>query len=112
MNIKAGGATNRFSVDAERCQVSAFVVLDDLSQVAVGFANGSVTVIRGDLIHDRGTKQRTVFESQDPITALEVREGATTVLYIATTGKISSLVISGKSSGQPVRSVDNRGCGV
>jgi hypothetical protein len=92
--------------------ISAFVVLDDLSQVAVGFANGAVTVIRGDLIHDRGTKQRTVFESEDPITALEVREGSTTVLFIATTGRICSLVISGKGQGQQVRSVDNQGCGV
>jgi hypothetical protein len=92
--------------------ISAFVVLGDLSQVAVGFANGAVTVIRGDLIHDRGTKQRTVFESEDPITALEVREGSTTVLFIATTGRICSLVISGKGQGQQVRSVDNQGCGV
>ena len=92
--------------------ISAFVVLDDLSQVAVGFANGAVTVIRGDLIHDRGTKQRTVFESEYPITALEVREGSTTVLFIATTSQICSLVISGKGQGQQVRSVDSQGCGV
>ncbi|KIW82030.1 hypothetical protein Z517_05057 [Fonsecaea pedrosoi CBS 271.37] len=91
---------------------SALVVLDDLTQVAVGFANGSVTVIRGDFIHDRGTKQRTVFESEDPITCLEVRQGATKVLYIANTAKICSLVISGKGQGQPVRTVDNRGCNV
>jgi hypothetical protein len=94
-------------------QVSALVVLEDMSQVAVGFANGSVTVIRGDFIHDRGTKQRTVFESEDPVTGLEVREGATTkVLYIANTAKICSLIISGKGLGQPVRTVDNRGCNV
>jgi len=93
-------------------QVSAVVVLDDLSQVAVGFANGSVTVIRGDFIHDRGTKQRTVFESEDPVTGLEVRQGNTKVLYIATTARICSLIISGKGQGQPVRTVDNRGCGV
>ncbi|KAL9113786.1 MAG: hypothetical protein Q9227_002231 [Pyrenula ochraceoflavens] len=92
--------------------VSAFVVLDDLSQVAVGFANGAVTVIRGDLIHDRGTKQRTVFESEEPITGLEVREAASTTLYIATTGRISTLVISGKGQGQPVRTLDKQGCGV
>jgi vacuolar protein sorting-associated protein 11 len=92
--------------------VTAFVVLDDLSQVAVGFANGSVTVIRGDLIHDRGTKQRTVFESEDPITALEVRQASTKTLYIATTGRLSSIIISGKGQGQAVRTVDNRGCGV
>ncbi|KAK4936271.1 Vacuolar protein sorting-associated protein 11 [Elasticomyces elasticus] len=92
--------------------VSALVVLDDMSQVAVGFANGSVTVIRGDFIHDRGTKQRTVYESEDPVTGLEVRQGTTKVLYIANTAKICSLVISGKGQGQPVRTVDNRGCNV
>ena len=88
------------------------MVLDDLTQAAIGFANGSVTVIRGDFIHDRGTKQRTVFESEDPVTALEVRQGTTKVLYIANTAKICSLVISGKGQGQPVRTVDNRGCNV
>lgn len=92
--------------------ITAFVVLDDLSQVAVGFANGSVTVIRGDLVHDRGTKQRTVFESEDPITALQVRQGTIKVLYIATVGRLSSIVISGKGQGQAVRTVDNRGCDV
>ncbi|KAL2444139.1 Vacuolar protein sorting-associated protein 11-like protein [Exophiala dermatitidis] len=92
--------------------VSALVVLDDLSQVAVGFANGSVTVIRGDFVHDRGTKQRIVFESEDPVTGLEVRQGSLKVLYIATTAKICSLIISGKGQGQPVRTVDNRGCNV
>ena len=92
--------------------MSAFVALEDLSQVAVGFANGSVTVVRGDFIHDRGTKQRIVFESEDPITALEVREGAVTVLYIGTIGRISNLVISGKGQGQPARTIDNLGCSV
>jgi vacuolar protein sorting-associated protein 11 len=92
--------------------VSAFVALDDMTQAAVGFANGSVTVIRGDFIHDRGTKQRTVFESEHPVTGLEVRQGSTKVLYISNTEKICSLVISGKGQGQPVRTVDNRGSNV
>jgi vacuolar protein sorting-associated protein 11 len=98
--------------ETKRRQVSAFVALEDLTQVAVGFANGAVTVIRGDLIHDRGTKQRTVFESEEPITGLAIREGLATILYIATTGRISNLVISGRGQGQPPRTVDNQGCGV
>ena len=69
-------------------------------------------MVRGDFIHDRGTKQRIVFESEDPITALEVREGPLTVLYIATTGRLSNLVISGKGQGQPARTIDNIGCSV
>lgn len=93
-------------------QVSAFVALDDLTQVAVGFANGAVTVIRGDLIHDRGTKQRTVFESEEPITGLKIREGATTLLYMTTTSRIATLIISGRGQGQPARTVDSQGCGV
>ncbi|OJD16951.1 hypothetical protein AJ78_02933 [Emergomyces pasteurianus Ep9510] len=92
--------------------VSAFVVLPDLSQLAVGFANGSVTVIRGDLIHDRGAKQRTVFESEEPITGLEIQHGTVTTLYIATTARILTLVIAGRGQGQPARVLEDLGCGV
>jgi hypothetical protein len=86
--------------------------LDDLSQLAIGFANGSVTVVRGDLIHDRGARQRTVFEGEEPITGIEFREGNITTLYIATTGRISTLVISGRGQGQPARTLEDTGCGV
>jgi hypothetical protein len=93
-------------------KISAFAALEDLSQLAIGFANGSVTVVRGDLIHDRGAKQRTVFESEEPITGIEFREGNITTLYIATTGRISTLVISGRGQGQPARTLEEQGCGV
>ena len=86
--------------------------MEDLSQLAIGFANGAVTVVRGDLIHDRGAKQRTVFESEEPITGVEFREGSTTTLYLATTGRILTLTISGKGQGQPAKPLENMGCGV
>lgn len=92
--------------------MSAFVVLPDLSQLAVGFANGSVTVIRGDLIHARGAKQRTVFESEEPVTGLEIQHTPATTLYISTTSRILTLVISGKGQGQPARTLEDIGCGV
>ena len=92
--------------------ISAFAALEDLSQLAVGFANGAVTVVRGDLIHDRGARQRTVFESEEPITGIEFREGNITTLYIATTARIVTLVISGRGQGQPARSLDETGCSV
>ena len=78
----------------------------------MGFANGAVTVIRGDLIHDRGAKQRTVFESEEPITGIEFREGPNTTLYIATTGRILTLMITGKGQGQPAKVLEDTGCGV
>lgn len=69
-------------------------------------------MIRGDLINDRGAKQRTVFESEEPITGVEFREGPTTLLYLATTGRILTLTISGKGQGQPARVLEDTGCGV
>ncbi|EAW06717.1 tethering complex subunit PEP5 [Aspergillus clavatus NRRL 1] len=92
--------------------ITAFTALEDLSQVAVGFGNGSVTIIRGDLIHDRGARQRIVFESEEPITGLEVQRGALTTLFISTTSRILTLVISGRGQGQPARVLDDSGCGV
>jgi hypothetical protein len=94
--------------------ISAFTALEDLSQLAVGFANGAVTVIRGDLIHDRGARQRIVFESEEPITGLEFRvdDAKLTTLYVATTGRLLKLVISGKGQGQPTRAIEDSGCSV
>ncbi|OGM51222.1 vacuolar protein sorting protein (VPS11) [Aspergillus bombycis] len=90
--------------------ISAFTAVPDLSQVAVGFANGSVVIIRGDLIHDRGARQRIVFESEEPITGLEIHNGSTTILYISTTNRILALVIAGRGQGQPARVLEDTGC--
>lgn len=92
--------------------VTAFTVTSDLTQLAIGFGNGAVTVVRGDFIHDRGTKQRTVFESEEPITGLEFREANATALYIATTARILSLAITGNRQGTPARTLDENGCAV
>ncbi|KAJ5650404.1 uncharacterized protein N7484_004127 [Penicillium longicatenatum] len=92
--------------------ISAFAAVDDLSQVAVGFANGSVTIIRGDLIHDRGARQRIVFESEEPITGLEMQDGQVTALYISTTSRILTLIIAGRGQGQPARILEDTGCGL
>lgn len=88
------------------------MVLDDLSQVAVGFANGSVVLIRGDLIHDRGAQQRTVFESQEPITGLEIQRGTVITLFIATTNRILTFGIGGKVQSRPARTLEDIGCAV
>ena len=70
-----------------------------------------MTVIRGDLVHDRGAKQRTVHESEEPITGVELREESKlTTLYVSTTSRILKLVITGKGQGQPGRVVEDSGC--
>ncbi|KAF2861743.1 vacuolar protein sorting-associated protein 11 [Piedraia hortae CBS 480.64] len=92
--------------------VTSFAVTSDITEMAIGFGNGAVTVVRGDFIHDRGTKQRTVFESEEPITGLEFREASTTALYIATTAHIRALVVAGNKQGAPARTLDNHGCAI
>lgn len=71
-----------------------------------------MTVVRGDLIQDRGARQRIVFESEEPITGIDFREDNTTALYISTTARILILVISGRGQGQPARTLDDTGCDV
>ncbi|KAK0737264.1 hypothetical protein B0T21DRAFT_438644 [Apiosordaria backusii] len=95
--------------------ISAFTATEDLTQLAVGFANGAVVVIRGDLIHDLGTKQRVIYESDEPITGVEmhVEQGVgLTTLFVATTARVLKVVISGKGHGQPPKTVEDEGCGV
>ncbi|KAI5804169.1 hypothetical protein DFH27DRAFT_554669 [Peziza echinospora] len=82
-----------------------------LNPVAVAFANGSLTLIRGDLIHDRGAKQRIVFSSDEPITNLSFSRGfghhhhhhhahshdGETKLWLSTTTRVLCMHIDGSS---------------
>jgi len=61
----------------------------------------------------RTPKQRTVFESEEPITALGFTEDAKqTLLYIVTTNRILTYVTSGKGHGNPPRLLDALGAGL
>lgn len=91
--------------------ISAFAATDDLTQIAVGFANGAVTVIRGDLIHDLGTKQRIVFESEEPVTGVQLStDEKLTTLFVSTTSRILKLGLSKKGTGLPPKTVEDTGC--
>ncbi|KAF9112292.1 hypothetical protein BGX27_003651 [Mortierella sp. AM989] len=48
--------------------VSALAVLENLSQIAVGLANGTVVLISGDLMRERTTAQKIVHQDDEPIT--------------------------------------------
>ncbi|KAJ3252077.1 Vacuolar protein sorting-associated protein 11 [Boothiomyces macroporosus] len=69
--------------------VTAFAVLDNLTQVAIGLENGVVILIRGDVSRDRVTKSRIVHEGTEIITGLGFREDENGVfLYIATMARV------------------------
>jgi tetratricopeptide (TPR) repeat protein len=94
--------------------ITAFTATEDLSQLAVGFANGTVTLIRGNLVHDLGTKQRIVHESEEPVTGVELHVDPSnlTTLFIATTSRILKLVVSAKGHGNAPKTVEDHGCGL
>ncbi|KAF4431827.1 hypothetical protein F53441_13881 [Fusarium austroafricanum] len=95
--------------------ISAFAATDDLTQIAVGFTNGAVTVIRGELVHDLGTKQRIVFESEEPVTGVELAWDAPqklTALFVSTTSRILKLGLSKKGHGLPPKTIEDAGCAV
>lgn len=61
----------------------------------------------------RSPKQRTIFESEEPITALGFTEDARqTFLYIVTTNRIMTYITTGKGQGGPPRLLDALGCGL
>ena len=85
---------------------TAFVVAPDLSVTVVGFADGSVVALRGDLMHDRGTKQRQIHMASTSITGLhftddlsQVFVSSLTQIVVVSTTTSKSLVVLDKSRG-------------
>lgn len=71
--------------------VSTFAILENMSQAAIGLANGLVILIRGNLAKDKTAKQKVIYEGEEPITGLGFREQTkSTILFIVTTGSIMS----------------------
>ena len=58
----------------------------------------------------RHPKQRTIFQSEEPITALGFLDDAKqALLYIVTTNRIMTYITSGKGHGAPARLLDSLG---
>ncbi|KAI7865362.1 hypothetical protein BDF14DRAFT_1826351 [Spinellus fusiger] len=91
--------------------VSTFAILENMSQVAVGLTNGVVILIRGDLSKDRTTKQKVIYEREEPITGLGFREQTkSTLLFMVTTNSIMSYNTTAKV---PIlTTLDEQGCGL
>ncbi|KAK6198899.1 uncharacterized protein RJT21DRAFT_109278 [Scheffersomyces amazonensis] len=87
--------------------ISCFQCTIDLSCVAVGYTNGKVILIRGDLLRDRGSKQRLIYESNDPVTSIQFNKFED-LLYVTTTSKILTVITTGRNQGKPLRILNNK----
>ncbi|EGV63363.1 Vacuolar protein sorting-associated protein 11 [Yamadazyma tenuis] len=81
--------------------MSSFTFNADFTCLAIGYTNGKVLLVRGDLIRDRGAKQRLIYESPDPITGLHFNEFHE-LLYVTTTSRILTVPITGRNQGKPL----------
>ncbi|KAI5958666.1 vps11 [Candida theae] len=84
--------------------ISCFKFNFDLTCLAIGYANGKVILVRGDLLRDRGSKQRVIYESfgNDPITGIQFNEEEQ-ILYVTTTSKVLTVSTTGRNHGKPLR---------
>ncbi|XP_066929796.1 vacuolar protein sorting-associated protein 11 homolog [Clytia hemisphaerica] len=78
-------------------QVSSIAVHENLSQMAVGFVDGTVTIIKGDITNSRHSKARTIHEDKYPITGLAFKQvGNKIVLFVSTTEAVLSFNVTSK----------------
>lgn len=91
---------------ANNYPMTCFANSDDYSILAFGFSNGTVILVRGDLINDRGYRQRVIYENKDPITSVHFRDELT--LYITTLSKVFTLSTTGKNNGHLDKTLDSK----
>lgn len=86
--------------------VTAMAISADFGTIALGFGNGAVIMVRGDMLRDRGHKQRLVYDSSGPVTGLHMTENDTLV-YVTTVSQILTVPTSGKNPGRAEKVLDS-----
>lgn len=87
----------RAIVGNKAVQVSCIAVHENLSQMAIGFEDGTVIIIKGDVTNARHSKQRTIHEDKYPITGLAYKQlGSKIILFVTTTETVMSFNLTAK----------------
>lgn len=80
--------------------ISCMLANADISCIAFGYTDGKVIIVRGDLLRDRGSKQRLVFQSVHPITGLHYNPQQD-LFYVVTTSEICTIPTTGRNNCKP-----------
>ncbi|KAM5132463.1 vacuolar protein sorting-associated protein 11 homolog [Mantella aurantiaca] len=89
--------------------VSCITVHENLNFMAIGFADGSVILTKGDITRDRHSKTQILHEGSYPVTGMAFRQtGKTTHLFVVTTENVKAYELSHKD--YPFTELDSRGC--
>ncbi|XP_070533237.1 vacuolar protein sorting-associated protein 11 homolog [Ptychodera flava] len=88
--------------------VSTLCVSETLNMMAVGFTDGSVVLIKGDVLRDRHTKSRTIHQESSKITGLAFRHSQKYVtLFIVSETNVLSVNLTAKDRQEKL---DTHGC--
>ncbi|KAM3922693.1 vacuolar protein sorting-associated protein 11 homolog [Leptodactylus fuscus] len=91
--------------------VSCITVHENLNFMAIGFADGSVVLTKGDITRDRHSKTQILQEGSYPVTGMAFRQtGKTTHLFVVTTESVRAYELSQKD--YPYTELDSHGCGL
>ncbi|SCV04441.1 LAME_0H18448g1_1 [Lachancea meyersii CBS 8951] len=82
--------------------LSAIAISKELDCLAVGFVNGRIVLVRGDIVHDRGSKQRIIYEdpNKEPITSL-IFDRDNQNCFVSTTSALLLFSTTGRNNGRP-----------
>ena len=89
----------RALVGNKALNVSCIAVHENLSQMAIGFEDGSIIMYKGDITNSRHNKSRIIHEDKYPMTGLAFQEcGANIILFATTTESVISINLSSKDN--------------
>ncbi|XP_033108411.1 vacuolar protein sorting-associated protein 11 homolog isoform X2 [Anneissia japonica] len=90
-------------------RVTALSVSDNMNMMAVGFEDGTVTLIKGDVTVERHSKSKTIHGGGKPVTGLSFRHTQrNSFLFVVTENMVLSYNVTGKDARKEV--LDEHGC--
>eukprot|EP00794_Sanderia_malayensis_P012216 gene12216-13473_t len=100
--------TYRAIVGSKNVSVSAISVHENLSQMAIGFYDGTVLIVRGDVTRERQSRQRNLHQDKYPVTGLAYKQiGSNVIIFVTTTETVTSYNLSAKDRREQL---DEFGC--
>lgn len=89
---------------ANQYPLTCFTACKDFLVCVFGFANGNTILVRGNIVADKGLRQRTIYESKgEPITGVHLFYENEYFLYVLTTLRILLFDTTGRNQSIPLK---------
>ncbi|CAL9731936.1 E3 ubiquitin-protein ligase Pep5p [Monosporozyma unispora] len=90
------------STQRDNTPLCSFDITPDLSLLALSYLNGDIIVVRGDIAHDKGSRQRKIYSGKDPILSIDLVPTVKDYIIIASTlTQILTFSTRGDNKGLP-----------